>query len=943
MFQSLESYSLGDASLVEISRHTGSGLRHAHLSTNNPPAGLRNPAAMLVVPTPAIDNSGATHALEHMVLCGSQKFPWRDAFFRMERRSVALHLNAVTNEWLSTFHFTTPSRADFRNLVEFFIDGVFNPLLTDETFAREVVRPQVRTEGSFTGVVYNEMKALTAMPGLALDLAARTRLYPVSPFSCLSGGDPTVIATLKPTQVRMFHRHHYDQASAWILSSGEIDRSECERILDELLPTCQSSAKTADISHNSVVAPPVESESKHQDVELLHLPGGFDATVLCWDRGWSADEFKLLESYLLLDLLISRPDSLLRQSQNSNVIAAAHLNVVDSQASRIAMRLGVGRKTGSATPLPDHQYLLEQISAQRPTRKHLNQALDRLELQYRSDDLRGLGVNSIGRLRHVGEVLCAAVSDSQRRRWFGQSDPMRLLRDRFNSPAACQEAFQRLIDPGTAICLQISGQKKMSESSKVETALPDLVVADASGPEQSPSNRRRPMPIVDIASVPVFPTDAGLVRTDSGSDGPGLFWVPEQAADDRRVKLTAYFQLDAETNANVSQIVCRLDYEANRGVLCELVSTRFEMDSWASSGMGGISVSFTGLSRNVDELLQAFQALVALKLAPDQVPAAALFETVNRTRSTRLESMLRTGHVSAVSAALRQTPGFRLRHHGSGLGLLSHVRQQSWTPLSGRLADRLRHVVVDASHPNRARFEESLGELSTSFTGLAAGELAEKTVATEIDSENLFQRSLIRIPGSVNYLARVLLQKSVEPFINVTAKRLVLAAALRNLHLLEAVRGSGGAYGTGVEVVSEAFALWSYRDPRLRATYDDFAIALAKLASTSLDADQLLEAKLCALTQLNRRFLPESRNASAMLTLIEEYGAGRDMPALYTAVETLGAVDIRACASELSPIGPVDAALVGERWQGDDDKEFEGFDFRDQSLVRSLTHLRYPY
>jgi len=394
MFQSLESYSLGDASQVEISRHTGSGLRHAHLSINHPSAGLRNPAAMLVIPTPAIDNSGATHALEHMVLCGSLKFPWRDAFFRMERRSVALHLNAVTNEWLSTFHFYTPSRSDFRNLVEFFIDGVFNPLLTDETFAREVVRSQARTDGSFTGVVYNEMKALTAMPGLALDLAARARLYPDSPFSHLSGGEPAVIATLKPEQVRRFHQQHYDQARAWILTTGDIDRGDCERHLDELLSNGLSSDKNVGNSHNSIVTPPVDAKPNEQGVESLHLPGGLDATVLCWDRGWSADEFKLLESCLLLDLLISRPDSLLRQSQNSHVVAASHLNVVDSQASRIAMRLGVGHKTGTTRRLPDHQYLLDKISKQRPSQKHLNQALDRLELQYRSNELRGLGVSS---------------------------------------------------------------------------------------------------------------------------------------------------------------------------------------------------------------------------------------------------------------------------------------------------------------------------------------------------------------------------------------------------------------------------------------------------------------------------------------------------------------------------------------------------------------------
>ena len=42
------------------------------------------------------DSSGVAHILEHLVLCGSKKFPVKDPFFSMLRRSLANFMNAFT-------------------------------------------------------------------------------------------------------------------------------------------------------------------------------------------------------------------------------------------------------------------------------------------------------------------------------------------------------------------------------------------------------------------------------------------------------------------------------------------------------------------------------------------------------------------------------------------------------------------------------------------------------------------------------------------------------------------------------------------------------------------------------------------------------------------------------------------------------------------------------
>ena len=46
--------------------------------------------------TTPMDNTGIAHVLEHTVLCGSEKFPVRDPFFKMLNRSLTTFMNAFT-------------------------------------------------------------------------------------------------------------------------------------------------------------------------------------------------------------------------------------------------------------------------------------------------------------------------------------------------------------------------------------------------------------------------------------------------------------------------------------------------------------------------------------------------------------------------------------------------------------------------------------------------------------------------------------------------------------------------------------------------------------------------------------------------------------------------------------------------------------------------------
>lgn len=70
---------------------TITGARHLHLDCED-----TNNVFMITFKTSPTNSTGVAHVLEHTALCGSQKYPIRDPFFNMLKRSVQTYMNAWT-------------------------------------------------------------------------------------------------------------------------------------------------------------------------------------------------------------------------------------------------------------------------------------------------------------------------------------------------------------------------------------------------------------------------------------------------------------------------------------------------------------------------------------------------------------------------------------------------------------------------------------------------------------------------------------------------------------------------------------------------------------------------------------------------------------------------------------------------------------------------------
>lgn len=112
--------------------HLESGSEYLHLqrddSNNVFSTGFR---------TTPLNSTGLPHILEHTVLCGSEKYPSRDPFFKMLRRSLATFMNALTAPDYTMYPFSTQNPKDYRNLMSVYLDSVFKPNLRHIDFLQE--------------------------------------------------------------------------------------------------------------------------------------------------------------------------------------------------------------------------------------------------------------------------------------------------------------------------------------------------------------------------------------------------------------------------------------------------------------------------------------------------------------------------------------------------------------------------------------------------------------------------------------------------------------------------------------------------------------------------------------------------------------------------------------------------------------------------------------
>lgn len=190
--------------------HEPTGARVMHLGNQDP-----ENLFCLSFQTLPYNSNGVAHILEHTVLCGSDKFPVKDPFFAMSRRSLNTFMNALTGSDFTCYPAASQVSKDFYNLLDVYLDAVFHPHLKELSFLQEGHRLEfaIPTDPSSPlerkGIVYNEMKGSLSSASARLSEAIHETLFPDVMYGVNSGGDPKEISKLTYQELKDFHQKFY--------------------------------------------------------------------------------------------------------------------------------------------------------------------------------------------------------------------------------------------------------------------------------------------------------------------------------------------------------------------------------------------------------------------------------------------------------------------------------------------------------------------------------------------------------------------------------------------------------------------------------------------------------------------------------------------------------------------------------------------------------------
>lgn len=220
-------------SIGRIFEHEKSGAKLLSLQNEDD-----NKVFSITFRTPPEDNTGLPHILEHSVLCGSRKFPVKDPFVELAKGSLNTFLNAMTFSDKTMYPVASCNDKDFVNLMDVYMDAVFYPniyekpeILKQEGWHYEL--DSIEDDITYKGVVYNEMKGAFSSPEQVLFRKIQQSLFPDTPYSTESGGDPEYITDLTYEQFIDFHKEYYHPSNSYIYLYGNCDVEEKLKWLDE--------------------------------------------------------------------------------------------------------------------------------------------------------------------------------------------------------------------------------------------------------------------------------------------------------------------------------------------------------------------------------------------------------------------------------------------------------------------------------------------------------------------------------------------------------------------------------------------------------------------------------------------------------------------------------------------------------------------------------------
>ncbi len=228
---------IGDMELVNaktaLFEHVKTGAKLLYIQNSD-----TNRTFQIAYKTPATDNTGVNHIIEHSVVSGSQKYPLTNILFTVAAQTYCSFINAFTSQTMTSYPVSSLSEDQLLKLTDMYMDCTLNPLVyTDKNiFNREATRYELSTTSAslqITGTVYNEMKGNMSNLAMAARENLRKTLFPNSTQSNNSGGNPDDIKSLTYEGLLKTHTTYYQPSNSLMILYGNLDYEKFLKLIND--------------------------------------------------------------------------------------------------------------------------------------------------------------------------------------------------------------------------------------------------------------------------------------------------------------------------------------------------------------------------------------------------------------------------------------------------------------------------------------------------------------------------------------------------------------------------------------------------------------------------------------------------------------------------------------------------------------------------------------
>ena len=871
--------------------------KHIHLESDS-----NEKVFMVAFRTIPEDSTGVAHILEHTALCGSKKYPVRDPFFMMIRRSLNTFMNAFTSSDWTAYPFATLNKKDFNNLLGVYLDSAFFPNLDNLDFAQEGHRLEFQeknnpeSEIEIKGVVYNEMKGAMSSITSQLWHGMSKHLYSSSTYKHNSGGDPENIIDLSHEDLVNFHQKHYHPSNATFFSFGNLDPLEIqsfikENVLDNFSPS------------DEVVA--VKNEDRLESPKVVsdfYNPQPGDETnhhiVLSWLLNESHNPVQLLETYLMSNILLDNSASPLRKLLENTKLGKSPSPLTGLEADQKELVFAAGLEGIDSNKSKEVEILimecLTKLVEDGVPKDLIDSSLHQLEIRQR--EITGSGM-PFG-LQIMLTCLPACIHNDNPLNVLDLDSAFNIIKNNLKS----DNYIENLIDknliknnhrltysliPDTELnkkneekiqnkVFEITKNFSSDDKEKLIKLANDLEKRQNSidNPEVLPKVTKEDIPKTRNYASPLTFTKNESTNYFYKTGTNGIVYhsmiFPCEALDENELKVASLF-----SNTLTDIGLGKDSYE--------------DIQKYQSSITGGISASFITLPDKKDDTFK-----LALKVSSKSLEGnesfmqdlilrtvkESIFDETNRIQellefisSDNEKSVIQNGHILSMSNAASQisdiastndlTSGLRFVHNTNHLSKLVKEKDELTKYL-----ELLRSINSKISNTPSYLFTASAldkSNLNLNFT------IKENT--------NLYKnQNLIALQSTpVGWITGSQVCFCAEAFPTVDFSHedapalTVLGNVLRNGYLHSAIREKGGAYGAGATQDSnnKVFKFFSYRDPKCKETFNEFKKS-REWSVKSITEEQLEEGVLGVISNIDKPLSPFGEAMSDFMSSLDQ-------------------------------------------------------------------------